>query len=648
MKLRRLALAAGSLVTLSLGIGCGDLEKAAKDATTEALGVGILEASEQEQILTDSGATAKLEQFKIHGSIEIKENFPADLTQEAEVEVPISMPQPEAFAGESRSLLFLRAKEFTVADTKVTRLEVVTVASISPSDLGAKLGIKGGEFTAHLDDDQKPTKATQTGKYILAEGKGTGGLVFIKGMVNLKKVDGTTELVKGAMVYSDASPFVTVTGSKGEFVLPVPEGADGNLYAFHKTIATDYTAPGTPTLSTNLITKAGLLDQYKDDVSGKLDDLGAGSDDKTKALGAFDDLNTAVTDFFDAWQTVAMDLVFVQPPQTPPSPPPAPSVPAETPDPAPVASDTAVVATREKSDAIQVDMGCTGVDANGASTFVTDGSKFDSDTVKGWRVKGHVASSVEQASAIFGDPTTIRADAEKAKRFVDKANGYCVIATGNGLKKSRDEADTSKDNSVFLPEKNMVSEMWQKVDVPSAESGLEYIKIRVAFFSQEFPKWVGSGFNDSFFVKFEESTDVIGKGNLNDLAGGADQVSDCKSKTFTAGTQVTCGEWQSITGSSLTSGALWNIDKSTDAVKKGTSYHCGDGNCYHGYIPARVICKKIPAELQGKRATLRFNVSDAGDKYYDSALAVDSVVFSKEDCDQSAFNGDARSKALSE
>ena len=61
----------------------------------------------------------------------------------------------------------------------------------------------------------------------------------------------------------------------------------------------------------------------------------------------------------------------------------------------------------------------------------------------------------------------------------------------------------------------------------------KYIKIRMAFFSQEFPKYVGTGFNDSFFVKFDESPDFIARGNLNDLAGGKDAAKDCSSKTVT-------------------------------------------------------------------------------------------------------------------
>jgi len=49
-------------------------------------------------------------------------------------------------------------------------------------------------------------------------------------------------------------------------------------------------------------------------------------------------------------------------------------------------------------------------------------------------------------------------------------------------------------------------------------------------------------------------------------------------------------------------------------------------------ISARMICKDLTAADLGKERTLRMSVSDAGDSYYDSALAVDSVVFSTKAC----------------
>ena len=80
--------------------------------------------------------------------------------------------------------------------------------------------------------------------------------------------------------------------------------------------------------------------------------------------------------------------------------------------------------------------------------------------------------------------------------------------------------------------------------------------------------YVNSKFNDSFKIKFKESTGVIASGNVNDLAGSA--LTSCSSSNWTSGTKVTCGEWESINGSEIGNnfaekGKLWNIAQSTDA-----------------------------------------------------------------------------------
>ena len=55
----------------------------------------------------------------------------------------------------------------------------------------------------------------------------------------------------------------------------------------------------------------------------------------------------------------------------------------------------------------------------------------------------------------------------------------------------------------------------------SIPSDAQSIQLRVAFFSQEFPAYVNSKFNDSFKIKFKESPGFIASGNVNDLAGDA-------------------------------------------------------------------------------------------------------------------------------
>jgi hypothetical protein len=161
----------------------------------------------------------------------------------------------------------------------------------------------------------------------------------------------------------------------------------------------------------------------------------------------------------------------------------------------------------------------------------------------------------------------------------------------------------------------------------------------VAFFSQEFPQYVGSNFNDSFFIKFDESPDFIAAGNLNDLAGGTAEagVADCKTNTTYSAT-AKCGEWQFVGENEDLYGDLWLISESTQGPSQGGSgkFNCvyggENGKCYHGMIEPRIICANIPEGDRGQTMTLRMGVSDAGDSFYDSALAVDTVAFSTAAC----------------
>ena len=203
--------------------------------------------------------------------------------------------------------------------------------------------------------------------------------------------------------------------------------------------------------------------------------------------------------------------------------------------------------------------------------------------------------------------------------------------------------------------------MWQKVKVPA---DVKTLQVRVAFMSQEFPRWVGTGFNDSFFIKFDESPGFIAQGNLNELAGlgetGTDaektQAENCKSNKTFGGTQTSCGQWQSVNGAPATTlnhGTLWDVTSSTQAVSHGDAARFGcskegesSTKCYHGWVPPRVICYDLDPDTEvGKELTLRMSISDAGDTFYDSAIAVDTIVFSKKDCN-SRFTGEEPSRAI--
>ena len=55
-------------------------------------------------------------------------------------------------------------------------------------------------------------------------------------------------------------------------------------------------------------------------------------------------------------------------------------------------------------------------------------------------------------------------------------------------------------------------------------------------------------------------------------------------------------------------------------------------------MPPRVICKDLKTEDIGQVRNLIMKVADAGDTVYDSALAVDSVVFSTKSCSTDSSN----------
>jgi hypothetical protein len=178
----------------------------------------------------------------------------------------------------------------------------------------------------------------------------------------------------------------------------------------------------------------------------------------------------------------------------------------------------------------------------------------------------------------------------------------------------------------------------------SAVSTVKSIQMRVAFFTQEFPKYVGTKFNDSFYIKFDELPAFLAEGNLNDLAGGAEEVADCKTKTI-GSAQVTCGQWNSIFGDAAMNGEgqLWDINLSTQSTNSA-AFKCGGDKCYHGFIRPRIICRDLTDEHFGKELTLRMAVTDAGDNIFDSALAVDSIVFSTESCATGTFTKEDASK----
>lgn len=611
----------------------------AKSAVESELGVAKLESADIDAMKTAMGwvdTDPKYQNLKIRFGLRLTDKFDVDMSSTAEIPIPAGI-DASAFdaanaSGNNKFLLVAKTAKITLGDSVYTRLEVINVAQVKEG----KLVINGEDFNKSLDPGQIVSKANsnQAGDYLFIQGSGDGGIVGLMGTVNLQKADGSALVpVKDTYVFTTTSPFVGRSGSTGKYFVAMLQGADGQVIGFNSGIGA--IATGTPQSTTTVVAKAGLLDNYKDDVTGKA--AGIPGVETADASAAFDKLNKVVTDYVDGWQVVETPLTFVQPPQAPPAA-------AEQPTPPAVAEAPTEPATSDESNrdiaedkrgegtivrgaagGPQVDLACTGKDKDGKSTLIVDGSDT---TTKGWRFFGDAGITNQGYDKIF--PTD----------SVDTAKGYCVVTTGDGQYQ-----DSDKKASIYAPQGGKTSEMWQQVAVPA---DMKTVQLRIAVLTQEYPQYVGSGFNDSFYVKFDEAIDPIAAGTLNDLGGVDNSDKSCftnygtADKIKAATDKAACGEWISTYhGLDLgTSGDAnyWMITKSSQApshTAHGSKYACAntDGEkCYAGMLPPKIVCKPIPESLKGKTATLRIGVSDAGDSYFDTAVAVDSIVFSKEEC----------------
>ncbi len=660
--------------------GCDKAADALKDAAQDAAGISKLEAPEQATLLAEAGWDAtknkQLENFTVYGGFTLTEKFPGDLAKTVKLPVPIDIPdKAQGAAGNQRSIALLRAEKCELEPGKpVTRFRIVTVARYDGAE--KSLEITGETINAAMDPAQVISLANknQAGTYILVEGKGDKGLAYVTGTAYLAKYGDPNKVpVAGACVFTTESPFVTVSGASGKYFLAMLEGSKGMVVGSKNNIVATYSVPGTPTSATEQVKYAGVLDKYQDKYNEKIGDVG-NAEVTAKSGELFTKVNTKVTDWLNGWKLIEIPITFRQPPQVAAVPPPTPQAdlpvkpapdpapgpaPTPTPGPAPapaptppadnVAPDADVVREVTPDPAFNENLGC-----DDPTKLIVDGSKFDTYTadVAGWRAVGDVRISANQHEKIFGAPEDVAEGSNG--RYLDQFTGYCVLSTGDSQFQEGGAA-----NPIFQPIEDMQSEMWQKLKIPAAASGIKAIQLRVAFFSQEFPKFVGTQYNDSFYVKFDEHLDVIGDGNLNEIAGINDpafaaEVNGCSAQV---GGNVKCGDWQSVKTLGL-HGEMWSVDKDSQATSKSMTYECqnpdtknskladGKVKCYHGWVPPRTFCKNLAPEDFGTEKTLRIGITDVGDQYFTSAIAIDSVVFTKADCAGDAgFAADPDSRA---
>lgn len=629
-----------------LGLASSACDKA-KSALEDATGFKQMESDEVDDLKAKSDWN--VDNIDVLMGFTLSDKFSADLSKDFEQDIgviPDKFKQGADASGKSKAMALLRKVEIETPVKTYTRFEIVSVAKVSDDN---KLFIGGDAISKYVDAKDRPSKDNgQAGDYFLVAGK-EKVLSFLSGTVTLKKAGEKSGVpVGGAFVFTDSSPFATKSGTEeGKYILAMVEGAKGNVIAYKKDIGSD--AKGTPESTSSVIPYTGVIpDDKKAEAASKASEFS--TEGGSKIANWATTANEKVTSLLDMWALQPADLVFLQPlqaaakvPDLAPASKPGTPTTAKPADPTPPA-DSPVMRTPpgEEATAPQIDLGCSGVNKDNVSTLVIDGSKYDDATIKGWRFQGDARITTEQHAEIFGAPESV-----DDKRYIDKMTGYCLLSTGNS------QYNLSSDKSpLLLPGPDgtgKTSDMWQKVKVPKTAAS---IQLRVAFFSQEYPKFVGTQFNDSFLIKFDESISVIASGNLNDLAGGNNgaDLSKCRSTSgITKGQEVACGEWEPVANTDGLTGELWDIASSTQAVGGGNQFGCMKsdvaGKCYHGWIKPRVICKTLSSDEKDKELTLRMSVSDAGDAVYDSALAVDSIVFSTQGCDAAdLFSGDRASQ----
>ena len=652
------------ILGLSFGVGCGK----AKSALEDALGVEELASDERDALKSSAGwDDLKMAKFEVVSGFRLKESFKGDIGKNAEIPLPLSLSAPDAATGQaanqSMSLVLLKKREFTVGQSKFTRFEIVSVGRY---DFDRKsINIDGDKLAQYIDDKDRVKKDNnnQEGDYLIVKSKGDGGLVYLTGEVKVKPNDGSGEKPVGdAIVFTSTSPFVARSGSvTGQYLLAVlgQEKGECKQTGMLSAVKVAGLPDGTPNSVQAEVPCVGVLDQYKGQYNEKTKKL----NQSAKSEELFAKANNVVTNFLGLWKMGVANLLFVQAPQPPAAPvalppppanvPPPPTEPAKIDPPVP-ASEPFVRSVPVAGQNYGYNLGCTAtrVDpATGADeALIIDPKKFDDYAgAKGWRISGDVRVTAESFKDIFGATDAARG---AGNRNPDTSEGYCLLTTGNQLHQITK-------SPIFQPKEDKVSEMWQKVQVPDNATG---IQIRVAFFSMEFPAFVGTQYNDAFFVKFDESPGFLAQGNLNDLAGinHSDEavrnaVANCKNKTsFGAKENYPCGDWNTTTfnnGTGDLNGEMWNVKYSSESPALHSAFNCGAANtsglCYPGMIKPRILCAPLDKDIErGKLLTLRIGVADVGDAYYDSALAVDSIVFTTNENPCAAlFTPDAESAA---
>jgi hypothetical protein len=616
--MRRLAITVGLILSLGMLDAC----TRAGDGSSTVTGIRYLPLAEIQELKEIGGfSQSEYPDWQVVGGFDLDSLFDGDLGKGAKIPVKVTVQRSPRTDGKKRVLILAVLKEFTAGEVILTRFSAVAIGNFDS---------KNQSITAssiEINRRQDPKKSinrknnSQIGKYLLFETV-DGGVAFFAGKTK-KRFTGEKPTDSGDFLISSSnSPFVTKSGAAThKYFMPVSLGSNGFLTAFENRKEKD--AIDLPSFGSSEYSAAGNSADFKDVFEEKIKRVPISIALTNTALNLFSENAGTDTKELGGWKLISKDIALIQP--LSPGGIPVPEEVAHGPQWSEPEPESDVTSRKTDDRDPQVDFSCNGLDVRSESTLLPYSAKNLGN--RGWIYTGNVIATAQQHEIIFGNPEELANVSEG--EYLEITQGYCLLSTGDAQYR-KGEASSAH----LIPIDNRRSDISQKVKIP--EDAVS-IQLRVAFFSQEFPEYIGSPISDSFFVKFDEEIEFIGTGSFAD-AGSLNaiergQVKDC-ANIFDHDSNPYCGSWQSISEVGDLPADLWNVNHSTQAVPALKEFNCSGEACYHGWVPPRVICKNIEP-LQGKTRTLRISVSDVGDDYYDSALAVDSIVFSTKNCTES-------------
>ncbi len=614
-----LSVVAGLIVGLGLQWSC----TRAGEGTEGTVGIRQLSLAEIGTMKEAAGWSKFVNnQWEVVGGIELYNGYAGDLAANTSFHVRTTVQRSPNPDGKERMLVIANLKEFTIGERAFTRLSIVSAGAYDQKS--QTMDAVGDEVNSYQDPSAVVGRKNrnQKGRYLLLEPSGGVGIAFVNGRTLTKVSNGEepTEL-GGILLTSSVSPFVALSSkTKHTYFMPVPYGSHSYLSGYH--VAGIEKPVGMPLLTSAAIASAGRSEEFTEEFQEKLDQLSISTSQSEAAMTTFSLTSGSVKTIFGGWPIMTQDVVFVQPPA--PGEIPVPDENAHGPQRAVAEPESEFTLRQTDNLDPQEDLSCNGEARDGAATMLPFSE--ENMVLPGWKYVGNVIATAEQHEVIFGSPEDLAAIS--VGRYLEKTQGYCLLSTGNSQFKRGESTSTH-----LVPVNNRRSEMAQLVKVPLRAKS---IQVRAAFFTQEFPEFIESPLSDSFYVKFDESMEFIASGALNSIGAGTGKIdprlNGCAT-TFDPENSPSCGVWESLASVGDLPDDLWNINYSSHAVQERENVGCTEGkSCYHGWVKPRVICKDLQEEEIGEQLTLRISITDVGDDYFDSALAVDSVVFSQENC----------------